>query len=326
MFPYSTPQTMSFVSELSSSNSSSTNFYFECTRSESSRILFTTYTFFNLLLLFPLYIFIFSLGVRRWRRRPSPASAGITMSHSDFFTYHMMMMEVFSVFGSVFYTLGTYVQKGMLVTMGVYTFSIIFPGQTLFHLLTCVDRYVAVVHPVTYLRLRVSYGVKVRNVSTAFAWLFSFSWLEVTRTFWPEFPTVAFLCLLGISFFVVFFCCLSVLCVLTRPGPGELGSGRRVRVDPLKQRAFYMIRYIMAALLLRFVGLLVCFSLNKLVAISLTEVCVLMDLGVWLSMPSSLVLPLLFLHRAGKQSCCRRSQDEKSGKQRAREGDTTSSQ
>ncbi|KAJ4926971.1 hypothetical protein JOQ06_014712 [Pogonophryne albipinna] len=54
-------------------------------------------------------------------------------------------------------------------------------GESLFHVLTCLERYLAVVRPIIYLRLRNVQGVRIRNISIG----------------------------------------LSVLCVLIRPGPGN---------------------------------------------------------------------------------------------------------
>ncbi|KAJ4945014.1 hypothetical protein JOQ06_013553 [Pogonophryne albipinna] len=54
-------------------------------------------------------------------------------------------------------------------------------GESLFHVLTCLERYLAVVRPIIYLRLRNVQGVRIRNISIG----------------------------------------LSVLCVLIRPGPGD---------------------------------------------------------------------------------------------------------
>ena len=108
-------------------------------------------------------------------------------------------------------------------------------------------------------------------------------------------------CLLMFSLIVMMLCSISVLCVLIRPGPGEQG-GDRQQVDKSKQRAFYTILTILGVLLIRCTWNLFWLILN------LTRVrvnCVVMVCGAWVNLPCSLLLPLLFLHRAGRLAYCK---------------------
>jgi len=228
------------------------------------------------------------------------------MNHSDFFTYQMMIVEIFGVFGSVTYTLGNYIKSEAVQMLGVLLSSITLPGQTLFHVLTCVERYVAVVHPVAYMRLREARGVRIRNGSTVCVWLLCFGWTGATGWDFYDFPVIPLFSILVFCIFVIFFCCMSVLCVLIRPGPGDVG-GKKERVDQSKKRAFQMIVAITVSLLFRSVGLLFWLGVIDMPSLDLQGLCVLIDSGLWLMVPSSLILPLLFLHRAGKLSCCRKS-------------------
>lgn len=276
--------------------------YEQCQHSLASIVIYTMYTFFSVLLL-PLYIFILYIGFQQWRYQRSGPS-GQTMSHSDVFTFHLIIVETFGVFGTLIYTLGTFTNSMTVLMLGVFAFCIIFPGQTLFHLLTCVERYLAVVHPVPYIHLRETGGVRIRSISIGCVWLLCFGWLGVTILYLPHFPVIPFLCLMSVSIIVVFFCCLSVLRVLTQPGPGMMGKVTE-RVDQSKQRAFHIIIAITGALLLRLVGLLVSFSFYNMPSIRIEDLCALLDFGILLTLPCSLVLPLLFLHKTGKLACCR---------------------
>ena len=107
-------------------------------------------------------------------------------------------------------------------------------------------------------------------------------------------------CVMTGSTVSVFFFSLSVLSTLNRPGPGKRGD--RERVDQSKQRAFYTIVAILGALVLRFIGSLIWAVMFEL---ELSTRCLIMALTSWINLPSSLVLPLLFLHRAGKLLCCK---------------------
>lgn len=285
----SLPQTMSD----SAFNSSSNKMFTACRNSIGSKTTNTMFSIFSTFLLLPLFLLILYMGFQRWRRPAAPK-----MSHTDFFTYNMMVVESVGAAASVLYTVSLYVTSEAMFTLGMFLFSVSLLAQTFFHALTCVERHLAVVHPVTYMHLRETLGVRMRNGSSVCVWLLSVGWLGLTVWYTPVFPTVPFLLMLGACVFVVCFCCLSVLRVLTRSGPGE-------QAEQSKQRALHMIVAIAAALLLRFVGLLVCLGLSQVTSMGLEDLCATMDSGLWFTAPSSLVLPLLYLHRAGKLTRCR---------------------
>ncbi len=266
--------------------------------------ILTAFSVTSLLLLLPLLILVFCEGHQRWRKQRSIATATAMTSHCDFFTYNMVAMELISLVAVWLCCCGGYtVQTVMMV--GQYMLSISTPGKTLFHILTCVERYLAVVHPITYLRLRQAGGVRIRNISTGCVWLMCFVGTGLTQEFFIHSSSV-FLYFWAISLITVSFCSFSVLHVLIRPRPGD-GGGDRERVDQSKQRAFNTIMAIMGALLLRFVGYLVGNAAYNLSVLSVNEKCAVVISVVWFSLPSSLVLPLLFLHRAGKLPTCKQN-------------------
>ncbi|GAA6225467.1 uncharacterized protein LOC121177396 [Lates japonicus] len=292
---------MSVNSSLNSSDSSLHAFLNDCSESRPSTFIFTAFTIINILLL-PLFIFVLYVGYQRWRK-PRFVSTTVT-NHSDVFTYNVVFMEMVSVLGCCLFSSGSLAGIKSMILVALDMFSITSPGQILFHLLTCVERYLAVVHPITYLGLRQSGGVRIRNISVACVWLICFGWFGISKVLVASFNSIATSCLLVFSIISVSFCSLSVLCVLIRPGPGDMG-GDRERVDQTKRRGFYNITAIMGALMLRFVGILVSVMMSSYVQTH--TVCMVVFSGLWLTLPSSLVLPLLFLHRAGKLPGCKHS-------------------
>ncbi|KAI9524420.1 hypothetical protein NQZ68_018103 [Dissostichus eleginoides] len=280
-----------------SSNSSNASFSYEspCFSCRASFIIFTSYSVANILVLLPLCFYIFYLGVQRYRGRDST----IRGSHSDVFTYHMAVMEMVGVLGSIFGCLGAILANPLLVTIGLYFCSYSINGKIPFHILTCVERHLAVVHPITYLRLRNRGGIMIRNVSIAFVWLFFFTWFAISTLIHNIAP---YFCFATFSMVAVTFCSLSVLRALIRPGPGE-GGGDKWRVVQSKKRAFRTIMAIMLTLCFRFGGQLLLLSMFVSMDLGVCMQCVLYVSEVWLCLPSSLVLPLLFLHRAGKLTC-----------------------
>lgn len=273
---------------------------FHCAESNVSSSIFISFTFTNLLLLLPLYILILWMGFRRWRRRGS-VTVGTT-SHSDVITYHMVTLEVMGVLGTVFYCVAIFTCSLEMMSVGYFLFIITYPGQTFFHCLTCMERYLAVAHPITYLSLRKAGGVKVRNIGVGCVWLLCVGVTGLTVLYFPYFPIVLISVTLSLSLIVVSFCSISALRVLIRLGLGKVGGDR---VDQSKQRAFHTIMAIMGTLMLRFCGLLISnFMFNLQTGIGRSG-CVGVMFSFWLCLPSSLILPLLFLHRAGKLACSR---------------------
>ena len=125
----------------------------------------------------------------------------------------------------------------------------------------------------------------------------------------PRDPVIIFyFCVLAITFIAVSFCSLSVLCVLIRPGPGEESGGRQ-RVDKSKLRAFYAILAILGVLLFRTGGKIGVTILYSSVKMGESERCAVWLSVFWFCLPSSLVLPLLFLQKEVKSLCCKNNSE-----------------
>ncbi|XP_022621201.1 uncharacterized protein LOC111236664 [Seriola dumerili] len=283
---------------MSVNSSSSVSAVAHCMDSESANLMSIAFTITRIFLLLPLSALVLYLGHRRWRQQRSFA----TLSHSDIFTYHMVVVELVVMLAAIFYFCGLAVGLSELIMVGIYATGFVYPGQMCFQILTCVERYLAVVHPITYLELRQSGGVRLRNISIGCVWLLGFGWIGLTALYLPEIPYIPFFCMLGFSLVVVCFCSLCVIRVLIRPGPGDVG-GDRVRVDQSKQRAFYTITAIMGVLGLWLAGSILGLALDRSELLSYSDGCLLLVAANWFSLPSSLLLPLLFLHRAGKLLC-----------------------
>lgn len=251
--------------------------------------------------LLPLSLFILCLGYWRWRQ---PRSSTKTC-HADIFTYHGVVMELFLVFGTIFTYYGDSAHLQLMMTGGILLTCITYSGQNIFHLLTCVERYLAVTHPVTYMGPNKAHGVKIRNVSIGCTWLMSFVWMWINSLFYPKLPTIPFLCILVISLAVVSFCSLSVLRVLIRTGLGDRVRDKE-QINQSKERAFLTISATTGVLWFWFTELLLFVALDVSPLVSVSVGCTMRSLLPMFSLPSSLVLPLLFLHRVGQPLCCRK--------------------
>lgn len=282
------------------SGNSSLSLHLDCWMSGPSISVFLCFSITNILIIFPLSTFILHLGWRRWRKQRSVAATTPATSHSDMFTYHVVAMEIIAATASFLFCVGTYVGDVALKLYSSSLFVVVWSVKIYFHALTCVECYLAVVHPIAYRGLKNTGGVKIRNGSIGCVWLLCFGTWGVSKishegTLFVYFFSVALVIV------VVCFCCLSVLCALKRPRPGG------ERVDQSKKKAFHTIVTIMSVLLLCSGGMLVCDALvNSPVLADSDRKCLVNASTAWLTLPSDLVLPLLFLQRAGKLPRCRR--------------------
>ena len=271
-----------------------------CLGSRLGAFSFTAYTIINILVVLPLSVFILYLCHKQWLQQCSSTR----MSHSDIFTYHMVIMELLNIFGSILCCCGVHTYLKEMLMLGIYLLPFNFCGQMLFHILTCVERYLAVIHPIIYLHLKNADGIRIRNVMTVFVWLLCFLATACMSMVLPIFNIMVTFCFVPFALIVISFCSISVLCTLINPVPAKEGR-KRQRVDQTKLRAFCTIMIILGVLVLRFGGNILITIVYDALKLKEASLC-----GVWLlnlcvCVPCSLVLPLLFLYRAGKLYCCK---------------------
>lgn len=284
-------------------------FLFTCLNYTTVALFVTIFTITTILLLLPLLILVLYSGLQQQRRQQS--SSG-TSRHSDCFTYHMVAIELVGILGSVALLCGIFTNNKPMKIAGICFFTCNLPGQTLFHLLTCLERYVAVIHPITFRRLKEAKAIKIRNVVIFCIWLLCLSEIGfLAASGMIHIILIAFGTCLNVG--IASFCSVSVLHALTGPGPRERRVRCRDQADQSKLRAFYSIMAILGVLLLRFGGHVLIFIVFFLQQVGMTEQCVVVISGVWFGFPSSLILPLLFVHRAGKLYCCRNGNQPEEG-------------
>lgn len=271
----------------------------ECLFSPAGFAIMTSYTITLFFILLPLFLFVIYLGLQQWLKL-HPAKS---MSHSDVFAFNMIFIELVNVFGSISICVGTYYCTIQMITVGSFIFSFNFHGQMFFHLLICLERYLAVVHPITYLTLRKEKGIKIRNFFIVCVWVMCFASLsslvlkddsDETLINFIAIPTLI----------TVIFCSVNILMVLIRPHPGNRPCQK---VDKSKMISFCIIFVMMFVLLLRFGWDLFSLRLVCLFRFQWEQVCIILLSTVWTSIPSSMVVPLIFLYRARKLLWCNKN-------------------
>lgn len=143
----------------------------KCFRSAEGNFSLAAYTVANTLVLLPLYNYTLCLGLQRWRCQQSAAP----ISHSDAFTYHMILTELVCMLGSVLILFGANSFDLKMMHIGLHLVLFNFSGENVFHLMTCAECYLAVTYPMFYSSLRNEKGIKIRNVAISCAWILSFA-------------------------------------------------------------------------------------------------------------------------------------------------------
>lgn len=269
------------------------SFSFHCSQSRPAFLLSITFFIVKTVIVLPGAVVVLHLGRRRWRRRSSAPT-----SHADVFTYNMVLFDLLFVAGSLLFLGGSFSALLQMKVVGFYVSLLTFPGPVLLHILACLERYLAVVHPVTYLTLRRSGGTRIRNLVLVCVWLLCWGW-SAGGTETLNFPFLPIFLLLGFALLIVTLSSLRVLCVLIRPKPGQGGRSSQGS----KLRAFQTMTAITGTMWMWFLGILVSLALST--DHSQVDGCLLLVGGYWFTLPSTLVLPLLFLHRARTFSGCK---------------------
>jgi len=168
-------------------------------------------------------------------------------------------------------------------------------GSPAFQCLICVERYLAVVHPVNFLKFK---PLRYRVICSVIVWMASFGSSGIIVILYVFLPVLFLLFLFShffIFLFIELFCLVAVLRALKQSGPGDR---RRERKDEnhIKRRAFYLILITTVTLLIVYVPYIILLSLfmaadGNTTFLSISSLCFTL---------AGLVQPLLFLYRMRK--------------------------
>ncbi len=218
---------------------------------------------------------------------------------SEFFNLNISVCEIMlclrsfnSVLGNVFPNLWSVMMflSGFIIT------------ARFFQCLICVERYLAVVHPVTFLKFK---HLRYKVACSIVTWIMIIACCVFSLQFVNPCFMRVFKCLYLVHFIIFLainlFCCLAVLRALKKPGPGDIGR-HRDKENHLKRKAFYLI-------LINTVSLVITYVPGSITALqyilSIPASRVLESLGLTCFFLPGFVQPLLFIHRVGKLPFCR---------------------
>ncbi|XP_042567364.1 G-protein coupled receptor 4-like [Cyprinus carpio] len=213
---------------------------------------------------------------------------------SEFFNLSNSFCEIGICVDFLIFMLASYISSLFPLAMFLQGFTI--TGRPLFQCLICVERYLAVVHPVTFLKYKpLRYRVicctvvLIITLGSCLICLIIFIFSTITMQAW--FFSMQFLLCLPIQLF----CLVAVLRALKQSGPGERTRER----DELKTRAFYLILITTVTMAITYVP--------TTISGFFTIVTQQFNLIAWIPSMTCYVLagfvqPVLNLHRAGKLS------------------------
>lgn len=270
--------------------------FLRCFSSSDGIIGFGAFTVTNILLVLPLCVLILHIGVRHWRRGSS-----VAVNHSDFFTYNLIFADLFNLTGLVLTCCGIIAVLPFMALVGTYIFSLSLFAHSFLDILTCVERYLAVVHPITYRNLKNEKGIYLRTGTIGCVWLISAFEIGLLSVTGKNYTAGILITFTVVSLMVVIVCSIAVLCTLIQPGAWK-GS---TNADQSKLRAFYTILTIVALMMIR-IGANVFTSIYYATSqIDEDQKCHLILFLLWTWLPTSLFPSVLFLQRTGKIFCCK---------------------
>ncbi|XP_077050322.1 C-C chemokine receptor type 8-like [Siphateles boraxobius] len=176
-------------------------------------------------------------------------------------------------------------------------------GRPLFHCLMCVERYLAVVHPVTFLKYK---PLRYRVICCTAVWITTLGSCSAATTIqilsnqktYIWFFSLQFLLFLSIQLF----CLVAVLRALKQSGPGERGREREEE-NHMKKRAFHLILITTVTLVVMFVPFVITGFLTVLQQQEPQRVSLIWFLGPCCFILAGFVQPVLYLHRVGELFC-----------------------
>ncbi len=155
---------------------------------------------------------------------------------SEFFILNLSVCEICNCLQSLICIFDIFIS---LKHFASFLSGLAITGRPLFQCLICVERYLAVVHPVTFLKYK---PLRYRVICCTAAWLIIIGSCLCCTFILISFSMVQYVWFISIQFLLFFFtqlfCLVAVLRALKQSGPGEK---KREEENHTKRRAFYLI-------------------------------------------------------------------------------------
>ncbi|XP_052443609.1 C-C chemokine receptor type 5-like [Carassius gibelio] len=158
---------------------------------------------------------------------------------SEFFNLNLSVCEIINCLNSMVAIISISFSNPTILPMVLQ--GLVFTGCSLFQCLICLERYLAVVHPVTFLKYK---PLRYRVICSTVAWIITLGSCLCCIFIIVSLKIKAYVWFLSQQFLLFFciqlFCLVSVLRALKQSGPGERAREREEE-NHTKRRAFYII-------------------------------------------------------------------------------------
>ncbi len=215
---------------------------------------------------------------------------------SEFFNFNLNVCEIFFSVSSLAFLLSE--RFPAFVTIQRLSLGLAITIRPLFQCLICVERYLAVIHPVTFLKYK---PIRYKMVSSVVVWLLGVGSCLFSMFIFLSNSIGAFTWFVLLQFFlflsIQLFCCLAVLRGLKRSGPGERKRGEE---NDMKRKAFYLILITTVTMVIIYAPFIISSMLYILIQ---QDILVVLPISFAFFILGGFVQPVLYLHRSGKCSC-----------------------
>ncbi len=217
---------------------------------------------------------------------------------SEFFNLNLSVCEIGVCLDLMFFVLGNRIL--FIFPLALFFQGLTITGRALFQSLMCVERYLAVVHPVIFLKYK---PLRYRVICCTAAWIIicgsclvcMFTLMSNNMIAHTWFFSTQFIIFLSIQLF----CLVAVLRALKQSGPGDRGK-QRERENHSKRRAFNLILITTVNMVITYVPIIIS---GVFIILKNQYNLAFWAPGVVCYVLAGFVQPVLYLHRAGKLSC-----------------------
>ncbi len=211
---------------------------------------------------------------------------------SEFFNLNLSVCEIGICLNCLFFIVSFFISS--ITELPLFSLGLVFAGRPLFQCLICVERYLAVVHPVTFLKFK---PLRYRVICCTVAWIITLG--SCLCCMLSSISNISYVyAWFSLQFLLLFsiqlFCLVAVLRALKQSGPGE-----RKKENPMKRRAFHLILITSVSILIVHVLLII----TGFYSILIQNIQALWFIFLICYALAGFVQPVLYLHRSGKLSC-----------------------
>ena len=253
----------------------------------SSRDIFLITTVLNLIFGLPSNVYVLQMIAR----------AGSEALASDFFGLNLALIEILFCLLSV----AIIVQSNLKLYMSLLLFSsgFVYVGRPWFQCCICLERYLAVVHPVVFLRYKL---LRYKMVCSGVVWVLviGVSLLSLKFLDFVYIHSIYICSNILILFSVNVFCCLAVLRVLKSPAPGD-GDREKKATNNIKMRAFRIILMMLLLMGINYIPIIITVPFVKFFTFEMyNNLC---NTAFFIIVITAIAQPMIYIHRAGKLPC-----------------------